>query len=868
MALSRDEIVAMKPERWEQIDQLLQSALARVPQERSAFLAQACGDDELLRSEVESLIASHDDANNFLNTPMSQLAADFVNGQARLTTGQKIGHYKIIRSLGRGGMGEVYLAEDPRLGRKIALKLLPAYLMNDTSRLRRFEQEARAASSLNHPNIVTVYEIGEADGHHFIANEFIDGITLRERMTEARTASDETPVISTKLRLSETLDIAVQIAEALAAAHDAGIVHRDIKPENIMVRRDGYVKVLDFGVAKSTGIGCEHMPSDLPTQIKTTPGALVGTVVYMSPEQARGLPVDARTDIWSLGVVLYEMLVGHVPFAGPSTSDILVSILEHEPQPLISAARDTPETLEFIVEKTLTKNREERYHTSRELLADLRRLKERLATEERGPSIRGATPVVGQKLRRQTLERPQISPSIAVLPFVNMSADTENEYFCDGLAEEIINALTKVENLYVVARTSAFSFKDKEIDVREIGRRLDVANVLEGSVRKAGNRLRIMAQLISVEDGYHLWSERYDRELEDVFAIQDEITLAIVDNLKVKMLRGERSALLDRYRDNLEAYNLYLKGRHYWSKRPRGISRAIEYFERAIAKDANYALAYAGLADCYNTLGSWENGALSPSEAMPKAKAAAERALALDSMLAEAHASLAYGNMHYDWDWSATEARFQRAFDINPNYPTAHHWRSHYLTAQGRADDSLAESNRFLELDPLDLFANAHLAWHYLFARKYDEAIEQCWKSRELFPDSFFPAFFFALAYEQKGMLDEAVAEFEKVMKMSPNITFASAGLGHLYAVSGEKAKAENIIAELDQISKTRYVPSYDIAVIHAGLGEKELAFGWLEKAYREHSSWLAYLRVEPRLDPLRSDSRFTDLLRRIGLLQ
>jgi len=859
----------MKPERWKQINNLLQSALARVPQERSAFLATACGDDELLRNEVESLIASHDDANNFLNTPMSQLAVDFlVNGRPHLTTGQKISRYKIIRSLGSGGMGEVYLAEDPRLGRKIALKLLPDYLSNDANRLRRFEQEARAASLLNHPNIITVYEIDEANGHHFIANEFIDGITLRERLTEARTAADASTVISRQLKLSETLDIALQMAEALVAAHEAGIVHRDIKPENVMLRRDGYVKVLDFGLAKSTVVASEPAARDVPTQIKTTPGVFMGTVEYMSPEQARGLSVDARTDIWSLGVVLYEMIAGHIPFAGPSTSDILASILEHEPQPLTNADRTVPETLQFIVEKALIKNREERYHTSRELLADLRRLKERLATPEGGLSIRGATPASAQKLRAQAAEGPQLSPSIAVLPFVNMSADTENEYFCDGLAEDIINALTKIENLYVVARTSAFSFKDKDIDVREIGRRLDVANVLEGSVRKAGNRLRITAQLISVKDGYHLWSEQYDRELEDVFAIQDEITLAIVDNLKVKLLRGERSALLDRYRYNLEAYNLYLKGRHYWSKRPTGIGRAIEYFEQAIAKDANYALAYAGLADCYNTLGSWENGVLSPSEAMPKAKAAAETALALDSLLAEAHTSLAYGNMHYDWDWSAAEARFQRAFDINPNYPTAHHWRSHYLTARGRAEDSFDESKKFLELDPLDLFANAHLAWHYLFARKYDQAIEQCWKSRELFPDSFFPAFFSALAHEQKGMLVEAIAEFENVMKMSTNITFAKAGLGHLYAVSGEKIKAESVIAELDQISKARYVPSYDFAVIHVGLGDKEGAFAWLEKAYREHSTWLAYLRVEPRLDPLRSDSRFTDLLRRIDLLQ
>jgi serine/threonine protein kinase/tetratricopeptide (TPR) repeat protein len=772
-----------------------------------------------------------------------------------LSAGTKLGRYEIRSPLGAGGMGEVYLAQDTKLDRRVALKILPADVAAHLDRMKRFVQEAKAASALNHPNIITIHEIDETDSGHFIATEFIDGETMRDHMR------------STPMKFAEVLDVAAQIANALSAAHAAGIVHRDIKPDNIMLRRDGIVKVLDFGLAKlaeQEGTGPEDKTREL---VKTSTGVVMGTVPYMSPEQARGLAVDARTDIWSLGVVLYEMLAGRVPFEGPSTSDILVSILEREPRLLTSAGRNIPETLEFIVIKALTKDREDRYQTAREMLADLRWLKARLAAGELEHSIADVTSVAGQNISAQTREPVHVSPSIAVLPFVNMSADTENEYFCDGLAEDLINALTKVENLYVVARTSAFSFKGKEMDVREIGGRLNVANVLEGSVRKAGNRLRITAQLISVEDGYHLWSERYDRELEDVFAIQDEITLAIVDKLKVKLLKGERAALLDRYRDNLEAYNLYLKGLHYWSQRPLGIRRAIEYFEQAIEKDSNYALAYVGLADCYNALGSWENGTMAPAEAMPKGKAAAERALALDSMLAEAHTSLAYGVMHYDWDWRRADARYRHAFDINPNYPTAHHWRSHYLTAMGRAEDSLAESKRFLELDPLDLLANVHLSWHYIFARQYDEAIEQCWKSNDLFPNSFWPSFFFALAYEQKGMLDEASGEFEKAIKMSGNITFAKAGLGHLYAASGEKARAENIIAELDEISKTRYVSSYDVAVIHAGLGERDLAFKWLDRAYQEHSSWLAYLKVEPRLDALRSDSRFGDLLRSVGLV-
>jgi serine/threonine protein kinase/Tfp pilus assembly protein PilF len=777
-----------------------------------------------------------------------------VDENSELKAGQTIGHYEILSPLGKGGMGEVYLVQDTKLGRKVALKFLSAAFTTNQDRLRRFEQEARSASALNHPNILTIHEIGEADGRRFIATEFIDGETLRQR------------IIGGSLRFTEALNIAEQMGSALAAAHAAGIIHRDIKPENVMARRDGIVKVLDFGLAKlseppAVAGGSEtHEEAQTRIKIQTNTGVVMGTVTYMSPEQARGLTVDARTDIWSLGVVFYEMLAGRAPFAGQTTSDILVSILEREPTSLASLCPDMPEAVEWIVTKALTKERDGRYQTATEILSDLRRVKNRLA-------LASEMELMSPRPRHsQALVSGEQVPSIAVLPFVNMSAEPENEYFCDGLAEELINALTKIDRLRVPARTSAFSFKGKAIDVREIGQKLNVNNVLEGSVRKAGNRLRITAQLINVEDGYHLWSERYDREMEDVFAIQDEITLAIVDKLKLKLLREEKAALLDRYRENLEAYNLYLKGRYYWSRRPLEIRKAVECFEEAIEKDPDYALAYAGLADCYNHLGSWENGTLAALEAMPKAKAAANKALELDDTLVEAHTSLAYSVMHYDWDWRAAESRYQLAFDINPNYANAHHWYSHYLTATGRTEESLAESKRYLELDPLDLLANGHLAWHYLFARQYDEAIEQCWKTNELYPNSFWPSFFFALAYEQKGVIEKASVEFERAIKMSGNITFARAGLGHLFAISDRKSEARRVVRELKHLANERYVPSYDLAVIHAGLDEKDQAFDCLEKAYQEHSSWMAYLKTEPRLDPLRSDPRFTDLMRRIRL--
>ena len=453
------------------------------------------------------------------------------------------------------------------------------------------------------------------------------------------------------------------------------------------------------------------------------------------------------------------------------------------------------------------------------------------------------------------------TPSIAVLPFISISTDAENDYFCEGLSEEIIYALTKIKGLFVVARGSAFSFRGKEIDVREIGRLLNVDTILEGSIQKAGDRLRVTAQLIDAGNGFHFWSERFDRRMTDVFAIQDEITLAIVKQLKVELLAKERVAVLAKKHESIESYNLYLKGRFYWAQRPQGIAKALESFEQAIEKDPAFARARAGLADCYVTLGSWENGTLRPIEAMAKAKEAATKALELDNHLAEAHTTLAYRTTHYDWDWSAADAQFKRAFELDPNYAVCHHWYSHYLTAVGRVEESLTASRRCLELDPLDLVLNIHMAWHYQFARQYDQAIEQCWKTSELHPKSFWPAYFFGLAFEQQGQIDRAAEELQIAVKMSGDVTFASAALGHLYAVAGKTAEARMVFNELSARSKDVYVPAYDMALVCAGLGWKDQALDYLSQAHHERSGWMTYLNVDPRLDPLRSDSRFVDLL-------
>jgi len=402
--------------------------------------------------------------------------------------------------------------------------------------------------------------------------------------------------------------------------------------------------------------------------------------------------------------------------------------------------------------------------------------------------------------------------------------------------------------------------------VREIGRRLDVDTVLEGSVQRSGDRLRITAQLIDAGNGFHFWSERFDRQITDVFAIQDEITLAIVKQLKVELLAKERSTLLIQKNESLESYNLYLKGRYYWAQRPQGIGKAIEYFEQAIDKEPNYARARAGLADCYVTLGSWENGTMRPIEAMAKAKEAASKALELDERLAEAHTTLAYRTTHHDWDWATAEAQFQRVFELNPNYAVCHHWYSHYLTAVGRTEESLTASKRCLELDPLDLVINIHMAWHYQFARQYAQAIEQCWKTSELHPNSFWPAYFFGLAYEQQGHVDRAVEEFRTSVRMSGDVTFATAALGHLYGIAGKADEARTVYEELKVRAQRAYVPAYDIALVCIGLGWNDQALEYLVRAHEERSGWMTYLNVDPRLDPLRRDTRFVDLLRRVRL--
>src|ERR1051325_1626397 len=631
------KITVMTPEHWQRIKTLLQSALEREPGERPDFLQAACAGDESLRKEVESLVVSHDLAGGFIERPAFEVMAESLENRQTELVDQTLGHYLVREQLGAGGMGEVYLAEDTRLGRKVALKMLPAYLTAADERVRRFQQEARAASALNHPNIITIYEISETDSRHFIATQFIDGETLFESLKAGC------------LKLDEALDVAVQVASALRAAHRAGIVHRDIKPGNIMLRTDGIVKVLDFGLATLTEQTDEGL--EAATLVKTKQGMVMGTPHYMSPEQARGQRMDARTDIFSLGVVLYQMLTGRVPFGGQTVTDVLASILMLEPLPLTQSAPNVPDELQRIVEQALRKEKQERYQTAAELLTDLKALKQELEFESRSRRFaasglrRGAALSANARPETRYAKSDKPSPkssrrskaidSLAILPLENASADSDMEYFSDGVTESIINTLSQLPKLRVVARSTVFRYKGLDVDPQEVGQQLGVRAVLTGRVRQLDDELMIAAELIDVTNDTHLWGEHYNRKLSGIFDVQEEIAKEISERLRLKLTGAQKKRLAKRYTANAEAYQLYLRGRYFWYKRTEeALRKSIDYFNQAIAEDPSYAAAYAGLSDSYALLAL--RGIIAPGEGLLKAKAAARKALEIDDLLGEA----------------------------------------------------------------------------------------------------------------------------------------------------------------------------------------------------------------------------------------
>lgn len=736
--------------------------------------------------------------------------------------GKTISHYRVLEKLGQGAMGAVYKALDLKLDRPVAIKFLAPGFTSDLK--ARFAGEAKAASALDHTNICTIYEFDETpDGEMFIVMAYCPGENLRARLKGGT------------LPLEEAISIAFQVAQGLVMAHSMGVLHRDVKPANLMLTPNG-VKIVDFGVAKL-----------LAGKDRTDAGAILGTIPYMSPEQLNAKPVDARTDIWSWGAVAYEMLAGRQPFQGESELSTAELILKQEPLPLTHFRPDIPEDLDAIIMQSLQKRPEDRPQTAHELVQAMRPL------------------TLGSGMAAATAESVVQTPSIAVLPFVNLSPEPDSEYFSDGLTEELIHALSQLHNLRVVSRTSAFEFKAKPQSVRRIGAQLKVTKVVEGSVRKLGQRLRVSAQLVSTSDGYCLWSQRFDREIKDVFEIQDEIANQITEALKTRLSQDAQPILLKRRTENVEAYDLYLRGRFQWNKRSgEGLQRSLEYFELALAQDPGYAPAYSGIADYHIAVASW--GLATPTDAWPKAKEAAERALAIDDTLAEAHASMGTIHMWYEWNWSAAEQDFRRAIDLNPGHPNAHVQYNLLFLQTGRFGEAEREIRTALATDPLSIRINSYLAGLFHYRGEYDRSLEQCGRALELDPKDIELHIVLALNYEQKGMYKDAIRELEQARELSDNNPLILGPLGSCYAAAGDHARARSSLAELDRASQITYVAPITWVMIYLGLREFDRAFEWLEKAAQVRDVLICYLGVGPIYECIRSDPRYTDLVRRIGL--
>jgi serine/threonine protein kinase/Tfp pilus assembly protein PilF len=774
------------------------------------------------------------------------------------------GRYEIIEELGKGGMGKVYRAEDKKIKEEVALKLIKPEIASDKKTIERFSHELKTARKIRHKNVCGMYDLGESKGTHYITMEYVPGEDLKSFIRRSRQLSTGTAIT-----------LAKQVCEGLAEAHRLGVIHRDIKPSNIMIDKEGNARIMDFGIARS-----------LKSKGITGAGMMVGTPEYMSPEQVDGGEVDQRSDIYSLGVILYEMVTGRLPFEGDTPLSVAMKHKSEAPKEPREINIQIPYDLSSVILKSMEKNKENRYQRAEELLSKLSDIEKSISTTEKAAPARMPKTVKIRESKWKSLilyvgvavvmiflvaggiylftRRGEAIDAIAVLPFENANPDTE--YLSDGITESLINKLSQLPGMKkVIARGSVFRYKGKEVDPQAAGQELAVDAVLIGQMSERGDELSISVELMRVRDNSHIWGNQYKQNISEILTIQEEISNSIADGLRLKLTKEGAESLAKRDTENTEAYQAYLKGRYHWNKRTvEGFLKGIEYFEQAIAKDPTYALAYAGIADCYSFLG-WHDF-LPSGEVYPKARAAAEKALEIDEALAEAHTSLAFVKYLYDWDWPGAEREFKRAIELNPSYATAHQWFAQYLSNRARHDEAMAEAKQAQELDPLSLSIIHTMGLIFYQRRQYDQAIEQFQKILELDPNYIAAHWFLAYPYVQKAMYGEAIAEVQKAIdltgKRAPPLV---AWLGIAYSHSGERDKAKKVIEELVEISKQRYVAPCYIAFIYAGLGEKDKAFEWLDKGYEVRDDWFVGLKTSPLFDSLRSDPRFKVLLEKIS---